>query len=155
MKVSDNPLNRRRFLQTVGMAAGTLTLNPITWAQGRKEVSIAGKRIKTVDIHAHASIKEVEEVIRGTDLERRIGGPRLLDPSRLAMMNEWGIDVAVISANQYWWYRTDDRSLAADIVRVQDEGFQSWCNQYPDRFVALSSPTVQFPDLAAEVNASN
>ena len=150
MKVSDNPLNRRRFLQTVGMAAGTLTLNPITWAQGRKEVSIAGKRIKTVDIHAHASIKEVEEVIRGTDLERRIGGPRLLDPSRLAMMNEWGIDVAVISANQYWWYRTDDRSLAADIVRVQDEGFQSWCNQYPDRFVALSSPTVQFPDLAAE-----
>jgi aminocarboxymuconate-semialdehyde decarboxylase len=138
------------FLGAIGSMAGMLAIKPAAWAQGRKEVFIAGKRIKTVDIHAHASIKEVEEVIRGTDLERRIGGPRLLDPSRIVMMNEWGIDVSVISANQYWWYRTDDRSLATDIVRVQDQGFQAWCSEYPDRFVALTSPTVQFPDLAAE-----
>ena len=150
MKSFGHFINRRKFLQSIGVAAGTLTVKPVAWAQGRKEVSIAGKRIKTVDIHALASIQDVEEVIRGTELERRIGGPRLLDPSRLVMMDEWGIDVSAISANQYWWYRTDDRSLAADVVRVQDEGFSAWCGEYPDRFVALTSVALQFPDLAAE-----
>ena len=149
MKILSHISSRRKFLEAIGIAAGILAVKPTTWAQGRKEIWIAGKRIKTVDIHAHASIKDVEEVIRGTSLERRIGGPRLLEPSRLVMMDEWGIDVSVISANQYWWYRTDDELLAAEIVRVQDEGFAAWCNAYPDRFVALTSVAMQFPDLAA------
>ena len=142
--------SRRTFLSAAGMTAGLLAVKPVAWAQGRKEVRIAGKRVKTVDIHAHASIKEVEDVVRGTPLERRIGGPRLLEPARLAMMDAWGIDVSVISANQYWWYRTDDRGLAREIIRVQDEGFAAWCREYPERFVALTSPALQFPDLAAE-----
>ena len=150
MKVLGHVSSRRKFLEAIGIVAGILVVKPTTWAQGRKEVWIAGKRIKTVDIHAHASIKDVETVISGTSLDRQIGGPRLLEPSRLAMMDEWGIDVSVISANQYWWYGTDDRSLAAEIVRVQDEGFAAWCNEYPDRFVALTSVAMQFPDLAAE-----
>ena len=77
MKIFSHVVNRRKFLESIGITAGALTVKPIAWAQGRKEVSIAGKRIKTVDIHAHASIQDVEEVIRGTELERRIGGPRL------------------------------------------------------------------------------
>jgi aminocarboxymuconate-semialdehyde decarboxylase len=141
--------NRRQFLSAVGITAGLLAVKPVL-GQGRKEVHIAGKRVKTVDIHAHASIKAVEEVIRGTDLERNIGGPRLLEPGRLTMMDEWGIDVSAISANQYWWYEAEDRGLARDIIRVQDEGFAAWVEQYPDRFVALTSPALQFPDLAAE-----
>jgi aminocarboxymuconate-semialdehyde decarboxylase len=142
--------SRRTFLSAAGLAAGYFVVKPVAWAQGRKEVHIAGKRVKTVDIHAHASIQAVEEVIRGTPVERRIGGPRLLEPSRLTMMDEWGIDVSAISANQYWWYETDDRALARDIIRVQDEGFRDWVARYPDRFVALTSPALQFPDLAAE-----
>ena len=142
--------SRREFLSAAAMAASMLVAMPKAWAQDRKEVRIAGKRIKTVDIHAHASIKEVEDVIRGTSVERRIGGPRLLEPSRLTLMDEWGIDVSAISANQYWWYAADDRGLARDIIRVQDEGFAAWCRQYPDRFVALTSPALQFPELAAE-----
>jgi aminocarboxymuconate-semialdehyde decarboxylase len=141
--------SRRAFLGAAGLAAGFFAVKPVL-GQGRKEVRIAGQRIKTVDIHAHASIQAVEEVIRGTDVERRIGGPRLLEPSRLTLMDEWGIDVSAISANQYWWYRTDDRALARDIIRVQDDGFAAWCSQYPERFVALTSPALQFPDLAAD-----
>jgi len=132
------------------MAAAAVGSQSVSWGQGRKEVWIAGKRIKTVDIHAHASIKDVEEVIRGTNVERTIGGPRLLEPSRLTMMDEWGIDVSVISANQYWWYAADDRGLARDIIRVQDEGFAAWVDRYPDRFVALTSVALQFPELAAD-----
>ena len=142
--------SRRNFLSAVAMAAGAIAVKPAAWAQARKEVRIAGKRIKTVDIHAHASIQAVEEVIRGTPVERRIGGPRLLEPSRLTMMDEWGIDVSAISANQYWWYAAEDRGLARDIIRVQDEGFAAWVERYPERFVALTSPALQFPDLAAE-----
>ena len=142
--------SRRNFLSAVAMAAGMLAVKPAAWAQGRKEVWIAGKRVKTVDIHAHASIQAVEEVIRGTSVERSIGGPRLLEPSRLTLMDEWGIDVSAISANQYWWYAADDRSLARDIIRVQDEGFAAWVERYPERFVALTSPALQFPDLAAD-----
>ncbi|NIW25271.1 MAG: amidohydrolase family protein, partial [Gammaproteobacteria bacterium] len=142
--------SRRAFLGAIGMAAGMLAVKPPVLAQGRKIVRIGGKRVKTVDIHAHASIKDVEEIIRGTPVERTIGGPRILEPWRLAMMDEWGIDVSVISANQYWWYRTDDRALARDIIRVQDDGFAEWVARYPDRFVALTSPALQFPDLAAE-----
>jgi aminocarboxymuconate-semialdehyde decarboxylase len=142
--------DRRTFLAALaGVTAGVVAAPP-GFAQARKEVTIAGRRIKTVDIHAHAAIKEVENVVRGTSLERTIGGPRLLGPQWLELKDEWGIDVSAISANIYWWYAADDRDLAGRIVRVQDEGFAAWCAKYPDRFVALTSPTLQFPDLAAE-----
>ena len=62
-------IKRREFL--TGLLASTLI--PNAFAQSRKEIFINGKRIKTVDIHAHASIKEVERVIAGTPVERTIG----------------------------------------------------------------------------------
>jgi aminocarboxymuconate-semialdehyde decarboxylase len=129
--------SRRLFLTALGTAtAGMLLTKPLR-AQGRKEVYIAGKRVKTVDIHAHAEIQDVESIIRGTPLERRIGGPRLLGPQWLTLMDEWGIDVSAISANTYWWYRAD-RDLADRIVRRRDEGFAEWVEQHPRRFVALT-----------------
>jgi aminocarboxymuconate-semialdehyde decarboxylase len=141
--------DRRRFLGLMaGAAAGMLAVGPAS-AQGRKIVTIAGRRVKTVDIHAHAAIKDVENVIRGTKLQRTIGGPRLLGPAWIPMMDEWGIDVSVLSVNQYWWYAAD-RDLAAKIIRVQDEGLAAWCLAHPTRFAALTSVALQFPDLAAE-----
>ena len=32
------------------------------------------------------------------------------------------VDIQVLSANQYWWYRADPE-LARDIIRAQDDGF--------------------------------
>ena len=125
-------------------------MGPAAFAQARrKQVTIAGRRVKTVDIHAHAAIKEVEDIIRGTKVARAIAGPRLLGPAWIPMMDEWGIDVSVLSVNQYWWYGAD-RDLAAKIVRVQDDGLAAWCKAHPSRFVALSSVALQFPDLAAD-----
>jgi aminocarboxymuconate-semialdehyde decarboxylase len=40
--------------------------------------------------------------------------------------------------------------LARRITRTQDEGLAEWCADYPDRFVALSTVSLQHPDLAAE-----
>lgn len=141
--------NRRAFLGTLAGATTGMLLAPTLSAQTRKRVTVAGKRVKTVDIHAHAAIKDVEEVVRGTKLQRTIGGPRLLGPEWLTLMDDWGIDVSVLSANQYWWYAAD-RDLAAKIVRVQDEGLAAWCQKHPTRFVALTSVALQHPDLAAQ-----
>lgn len=141
--------DRRAFLGAVAGATVGLLTSSRAFAQARKQVFVAGRRVKTVDIHAHAAIKEVEKVVQGTKLQRTIGGPRLLGPAWLSLMDEWGIDVSVLSVNQYWWYAAD-RDLAAKIIRVQDEGLAAWCQAHPARFVALSSVALQHPDLAAE-----
>ena len=43
-----------------------------------------------------------------------------------------------------------DRTLADRIVRAQNEGLAKFVAQYPDRFVAMASSSLQFPDLAAQ-----
>jgi aminocarboxymuconate-semialdehyde decarboxylase len=64
-------------------------------------------------------------------------------------MDRRGIDVQAISVNGYWWYEVKDRALADKIVRAHDEGIAAWCKAHSDRFVGLTSPSLQFPDLAA------
>ena len=145
--------NRRGFLKTMGTAtAGAFVLGRAltTVAQGeRREVFIGGRRVKVVDMHAHAEARDVEEVVRGTSLERSVNAGRVMGPGRIARMDARGIDVQVLSVNGYWWYAAD-RDLASRIVRAEDEGLARWCDAHPDRFVALSSVSLQHPDLAAE-----
>ncbi len=145
--------NRREFLKTAaGATAGMFAIGGLLDAVAqvpRREVFIGGRRVKVVDIHGHCAIQEVEDIIRGTNVERRMSGNRLLGPHRLDLINERGIDVQVMSANQYWWYAADQK-LARDIIRVQDEGIATWIERYPDRFVALTSVALQHPELAAE-----
>jgi aminocarboxymuconate-semialdehyde decarboxylase len=64
-------------------------------------------------------------------------------------MDRRGIDVQVLSINGYCWYAVKDRALADKIVHAADDGLAAWCKQHPTRFVALTSPSLQFPDLAA------
>jgi len=60
-----------------------------------------------------------------------------------------GIDMQVLSINQFWWYGAE-RDLAAKIVRVHDEGVADWCKMHSDRFVGLTSVALQHPELAAD-----
>src|SRR5580700_6322210 len=80
--------NRRDFLKTVaGTAAGMLIANRFSKAargaempQGqaaapaatvkRREVSVGGKRVKVVDVHAHCMFPEVADIVAGTSLAR-------------------------------------------------------------------------------------
>jgi aminocarboxymuconate-semialdehyde decarboxylase len=150
--------NRREFISTAGAAAGALLATRGFKARAqaqpsggaRREVRVAGKRVKVVDAHAHASIAEVADVVKGTPLERAArGGGRPLGPDRIAELDKRGIDVQALDINTFWWYAAD-RELAEKIVRVHDEGLSKWCAAHPDRFVALSSPALQFPELAAQ-----
>jgi aminocarboxymuconate-semialdehyde decarboxylase len=148
--------NRREFIQRVaGVAAGTLltTRGLVEGAQAggptRREVRVGGKRVKVVDVHAHAGFAAVEDVLKGTPLERYARSGGRLGPDRIQELDKRGIDVQVLDVNTFWWY-TADRDLATKIVQAQDEGLSKWCAAHPDRFVALSSPALQFPDLAVE-----
>jgi len=145
--------DRRNFLKAVAyVSAGGLVACqfPASVARpARREISIGGRRVKVVDIHAHCGIQAVEQVVSGTPLEMKVGKIRILGPHRLEMLDARGIDIQVLSVNQYWWYRADP-DLARRITRIQDEGLAEWCESHPDRFVALSTVSLQHPELAAE-----
>jgi aminocarboxymuconate-semialdehyde decarboxylase len=139
---------RRDFLAGVGAAAVLAGFASRAHAAGRREVQVAGKRAKVIDLHAHCAFSEVTPLLAGSPLAREIPKSMLLGAERIAGMDGRGIDVQALSVNQYWWYAAG-RDLAEKIVRVHDEGLSAWCKAYPDRFVALSSVALQFPDLAA------
>jgi aminocarboxymuconate-semialdehyde decarboxylase len=145
--------DRRDFLRTAALAAAgfvAASAHPLAHGQvPRREVFLNGRRVKVVDIHGHCAIGEVADVIRGTNVEREISRNRILGPERLGLLNERGIDIQVLSANQYWWYAADE-GLSREIVRVQDDGIARWIDQHPERFVALTSVALQHPELAAE-----
>ena len=67
---------------------------------------------------------------------------------RIREMDEQGIDVEAISINPFW-YRAE-RDLAARLIRIQNEKFAELCALHPDRFVAMASVALQYPDLAVE-----
>lgn len=142
--------NRREFVFGMG-AAGTLWLAGMdARAQPtRKRVLVGGRPATVVDIHAHCVFPEVNARLPEAD-PAPVNLPELiLGPRRLELMDERGIDIQVLSVNQFWWYERS-RDLAAQVVRIHDEGLGTWCTEHPDRFVALSSVALQFPELAAQ-----
>jgi aminocarboxymuconate-semialdehyde decarboxylase len=147
--------SRRTFigqLASAGLVVAGSRLMALQTGARRREVSVGGRRVKTVDAHAHTFIPAVVEVVRGTDLEKgataSAGGNLVMSDERLRRMDEQGIDVEVLTINP-WWYSAD-RDLAARIIEVQNRGLAALCAARPDRFVALATVAMQHPELAAE-----
>jgi len=150
--------NRRNFLLSAAAATGSAYFvgglgrpSLAAQAQGgvRKQVMVGGKRVRVVDIHAHLVIPKSGELLAGSGVKGDYPPNQILGPNRIAAMDARGIDTQVVSINQYWWYAAN-RDLAGKIVRVHDEGVAEWCKAHSDRFVGLTSPAIQHPDLAAE-----
>ena len=143
-------LSRRDFLRRGAQTAAFAYLSnhgTPALAQQRRRVQVGGRPATVIDIHAHCDFVEVADVIRGTPMaEANLG--RILGPERIAEMDAAGVDIAALSINRYWWYQAD-RERAEEIVRIHDETMAAWCRRHPDRFVGLSSPALQFPELAA------
>jgi aminocarboxymuconate-semialdehyde decarboxylase len=115
-------------------------------AQQRWEVVVAGKRVKTVDVHAHCIVPDAAKVIN-----HPLEAPALLWSdvgTRLAQMDRSGVDVEALSINPFW-YRAE-RDAAAELIRIQNEQLVQFCASHPDRFVAFATAALQYPDLAAE-----
>ena len=95
-KVGESVTNRRHFLKGMLEASAAtfllrrgLMAGPPQALQGNaagakhKPVLVAGKKVKTVDVHCHVSIPEAADLLKGTPLERRLntGGPGGPGPS--------------------------------------------------------------------------
>ena len=140
--------DRRDFITCLG--AAVLTFSGIGRLHGaeRHRVRVAGKRARVIDFHAHCEFPEVAPLIAGTSLTRDFSATMRIGPERIDAMDARGIDIQALSINQYWWYAAE-RDLAQRVVQLHDESLSAWCQAHPDRFVALSSVALQFPDLAA------
>ena len=80
--------------------------------QARREVVISGKRVKTVDVHAHCIVPEAAKLI-----DHSLEAPGLLwsnASDRLAQMDQTGVDVQALSINPYW-YRAE-RDAVAELI---------------------------------------
>src|ERR1700747_2192684 len=112
----------------------------------RREVVVNGKRVKTVDIHAHCIVPEAAAVIN-----HPLEAPGLLWSNladRIAEMDVEGIDVEALSINPFW-YRAE-RDAAAELIKIQNEKLAEFCAAMPDRFVAFATVALQHPQLAVE-----
>jgi len=139
-----NMLNRREFVGSAFVFRQALDAT-------RRQVTIAGRRVPVVDVHAHCGVQTVAAIVKGTPFEANaaVPVPQMLGPARISTMDGQGVDVQALSINGFWWYGVTDRDLADRIVRAQNEGLSAWCRAHPDRFVAFASSSLQFPDLAA------
>ena len=112
----------------------------------RREVVVSGKRVKTVDVHAHCVVPDAAKIIN-----HPLEAPGLLWSNigdRLAQMDQSGVDVEALSINPFW-YRAE-RDAVAELIRVQNETLTAFCASHPDRFVAFATAALQYPDLAAQ-----
>jgi len=162
--------NRRQFLKdAAGASAGMFFLRssahsalaePPARQEGpaskRREIRVGQRRVKTVDVHSHIALPESAEVLKGTPLEKLAAGgptrpgtnPHSLGHERLQTMDAMGIDVQVVSINAFWY--SAERDLARRLIDVQNERLAALCAVQPNRFVALASVALQFPELAAQ-----
>jgi aminocarboxymuconate-semialdehyde decarboxylase len=157
--------NRRRFLDrmlgaTAGMMIGgrgladAALLPQIGSPPGkRRQVFVGGRRVTTVDVHAHCFVPEVWDLVKDTPLaevakNNLTGNIALGSPQRLIDMDAQGIDYQAINVNA--WGYSADRALAHDLIQLQNEKIAHWCAAHPDRFVGMATLALQHPDLAAD-----
>ncbi len=148
---------RREFLGSAGALAGLVFVGcemlavPHAHAQPRRrETIVAGKRAKVIDVHAHCAVPEAMAL-----MGLKFGGPSLRPDlhmgtalaTRLAAMDEQGIDMQVLSINPYWYKA--EREVAEKLIQVQNEKLAEACAATPDRFLGFASVALQHPDLAA------
>jgi aminocarboxymuconate-semialdehyde decarboxylase len=131
----------------IGCAMTSVTPAPGAPAQPRRrEVAVNGRRVKTVDVHAHCIVPAAAAIIN-----HPLEAPGLLmdnTSTRLAAMDAQGIDVEALSINPYW-YRAG-RDEAAQLIKLQNETLVEFCAAQPERFVAFATAALQHPELAAE-----
>lgn len=150
---------RRQFLtQTAGLCFVGCGIEGHVHAQApagtrRREVVVSGKRVRTIDVHAHCQIPAAMQ-IAGDRLPKPLGvileypGLYQVAGERLKSMDAQGIDMQALSCNPYW-YRFE-RDVVEKMIDVQNEALAGFCAAHPDRFVAFASLALQYPDLAVQ-----
>src|SRR6266849_9814653 len=117
-------MNTRRefFEETAGAVAGIafvgcnlMSATPIEAQGRRREVIVNGRRVKTIDVHAHCAVPEAMAL-----MGRKVEPQTLLmsqPADRIRAMDEQGIDVEALSINPYWYKA--DRDVAREVIKTQ------------------------------------
>ena len=143
---------RRDFIGAAGAMAGAAfvgcdLLKPAhVHAQGaparRREVVVNGRRVKTVDVHAHCAFPQAMAL-----MGMKVNPDNLvMGADRIRAMDEQGIDIEALSINPYWYKA--ERDVAQAVIKMQNEKLAELCAAQPDRFVAFATIALQHPDLA-------
>src|SRR5215213_3362805 len=146
---------RRDAISRMAIAAVAAAVPPLQQPPpSRRQVAVAGRRVRTVDAHAHTFVPAVAAAVSGTELDKSVAGSLkgnlVMSDERLRAMDAQGIDVEVLSINPYWYGA--DRAVAARLIQAQNEGLAALCEPKGGdrRFVALATVAVQHPELAVE-----
>ncbi len=144
--------NRREFLREIGGATAGVVFSGCSLmkaaqqsgsAPRRRQVVVGGRRVKTIDVHAHCAVPEAAKLIN-----RNVAGQDAPLEERLKSMDAEGIDMEALSINAFWY--SAERDLATQLIKIQNEKLAELCAAHPDRFVAFASVALQYPDLAAQ-----
>ena len=149
---------RRNFLRGAGSLAGLvfcgcgLPFEAHAQAKpARLPVMVKGKKIKTIDSHAHCFFQEAIDLM-GEDAKNvppPVKGVKehfIVIEQRLKEMDAMAIDMEILSINPFWYRKP--REVAEAICKVNNEKLAELCAAKPDRFGAFASLTMQAPDLA-------
>src|SRR5260370_19840772 len=133
---------RRNFLKSGAAAAagvvfcscGMLKKANAQAARQKLPVMVGGKRVRTIDVHAHCVIPEAGKLLGpGAPNTVRGGDEVVIDMAkRLAAMDAQAVDMEVLSINPNWYNR--DRELAGQVVKIPNEKLAELCASKSDRF---------------------
>ena len=146
--------SRRNFLAAAaGVVFCGCGLPGKAHAAARLPVTLAGKRVKTIDVHAHCVFPEAAAILGDAKLGTNptVKGndeANIVIEQRLKAMDSQAVDMEVLSINPFWYGK--DRDLAAKAVKLQNEKLAALCAAKPDRFAAFASLTLQDPALAVQ-----
>ena len=164
-------MKRREFMQQSASVAGlsfvSCGLGAISGctfdahASERRQVMVGGKKMLTVDMHAHSYVHDVWPLIKDHDdlsyLMSVVNTPPLKNKIdinnvdfRLQQMDEQGIDVQAVSLHVGQYHHWADWDLASEIVTIQNNKIAQLCAAHPERFVGMGAVALQHPELAVE-----
>ena len=117
---------------------------------------VAGKRVKTIDVHAHCLFHEALDLLRaGRPPAETAPRPVLGAEEAFLEINQglprWisqAVDMEILSINPIWYHR--ERDLAAQVVKLQNEKLAELCAQAGPGSPPSPRLTLQAPDLAVQ-----
>jgi hypothetical protein len=109
-------------------------------------VTVRGKRVKTIDVHAHCNFHEAGALLReeGPRLQTGVNNEAqetFIDsvsgsPRWMRKPSTWRSCI-----NTFWYNR--ERDLATQIVKLQNEKLAEFCAAHTDRFAAFASAVLR------------
>jgi predicted TIM-barrel fold metal-dependent hydrolase len=118
----------------------------------RRPVTVAGKRVKTIDVHSHCLFHAAADLL-GEEAAKALTPPidnsaeaYLTIEDRIKAMDSQAVDMEVLSVNPFWYGK--GRDVAEKIVSINNNKLAELVASQPDRFAAFASLTMQDPALA-------